>query len=537
LSNFGKELLDIQGVLAKERAPWESLWAEVSPLVLPRQDSFFGKNSTSGMKRSTEKVDDTAPLALERGSAGIEGILIPRKQLWHGIVPDMDREATFEELEWGERVRDFMFKHRYRASANFASQAHEMIMSLLAFGTGVMSIEDSVGEGIKYRNCHISEHYIMENQYGSVDTDYRMYKLTARQAVEKFKENTPETVAKIAEKTPTEKIEFLHVVMPDKNRDTNYKFASYHLLAETGEMIHVGGFKSFPYVISRWVTAPNEVYGRSPAMTVLSEIKMLNQIRKTDLRARHNAVAPPHLATDRQSLSKVSLKSNSIIYGAISPDGKQLLRPYNFGARIDVSNQTIEQSRTVINDAFFVTLFQILVNTPQMTATEVLSRDQEKGTLLSPSAGRQNNEWLEPQIHRELDIFTEYGVFEEGAILEMPESIRDDGGIVSVDFSNPLSLMQKSNEALGAEKTIQSLLPISQIDPTILDNVDWAKYAEILRKANGAPVGLFKSPDVIEAEQAQKKEMSDMQGLAQMAPQMAGAVKDIAQAQSFTEGK
>ena len=38
----------------------------------------------------------------------------------------------------------------------------------------------------------------------------------------------------------------------------------------------------------------------------------------------------------------------------------------------------------VINDAFLVTLFQILTETPEMTATEVIERTREKGALLSP---------------------------------------------------------------------------------------------------------------------------------------------------------
>ena len=36
----------------------------------------------------------------------------------------------------------------------------------------------------------------------------------------------------------------------------------------------------------------------------------------------------------------------------------------------------------VINDAFLVTLFQILTETPEMTATEVIERTREKGALL-----------------------------------------------------------------------------------------------------------------------------------------------------------
>ena len=40
---------------------------------------------------------------------------------------------------------------------------------------------------------------------------------------------------------------------------------------------------------------------------------------------------------------------------------------------------------------------------PQMTATEVIERTNEKGILLAPTIGRQQSEYLGPMIERELD--------------------------------------------------------------------------------------------------------------------------------------
>ena len=41
-------------------------------------------------------------------------------------------------------------------------------------------------------------------------------------------------------------------------------------------MLDEGGYRTFPYAISRYVTAPGETYGRSPAMLALPSIKTLN---------------------------------------------------------------------------------------------------------------------------------------------------------------------------------------------------------------------------------------------------------------------
>lgn len=52
----------------------------------------------------------------------------------------------------------------------------------------------------------------------------------------------------------------------------------------------------------------------------------------------------------------------------------------------------------------FITLFQILVDNPQMTATEAMLRAQEKGQLLAPTAGRIQAEFLGTLILRKLTL-------------------------------------------------------------------------------------------------------------------------------------
>lgn len=535
--SLARDLIQREARLRSDRANFEHHWAEIAPLVLPRQDDFFDERRQAGDRRTRNKYDDTATLALERGSAAIEGILIPRGQMWHGIQLPEELDDDYEAQLWAEDLTKFLFRNRYAVKANFASQAHEFIMSLLAFGTAVMSVEDITGFGLKYRNSHLSEHCILENARGLIDVDYRRYRLTAKQAYEKFKENTPEKVMDCLEKEPHRKMEFLHVVMPDVENDTDFPFVGYHVSVEDNELIAIGGFKSFPYIVSRWVTAPNETYGRSPAMNVLSEIKMLNQIRKTDLKARHNAVDPPILAADQMTIRKLSMKAGAINYGTVGADGRPLVMPYNSGGRIDVSNDVIQQSRQIINDAFFVTLFQILVDTPQMTATEVLYRAEEKGMLLSPSAGRQMSEWLSQMVAREISLYEDYGIFEDDGLLPMPESLKELGGSFEISYSNPLTQMQNAGEGSATERTIQSLIPAAQIDPSVLAPVDWAQYGDIIRKANGAPTRLFKSPEVIAQEKEQQAQAQAMAQMAQAAPQVAGAVKDIAQAEALNRAE
>jgi hypothetical protein len=78
------ELLRRHSRLLTERTLWESHWREVAQLVLPRSDFFQGR-LLPGDKHTEKIFDATACLALERFTASMESLLIPRTQGWHGL--------------------------------------------------------------------------------------------------------------------------------------------------------------------------------------------------------------------------------------------------------------------------------------------------------------------------------------------------------------------------------------------------------------------------------------------------------------------
>lgn len=535
------EIINRQQSLEGERSQWDAHWQEVAEACLNRQDDFYNKNQQGGEKRSQKKFDDTATLALDKFAAAMESILTPRASKWHGLKSGNPEVDDNQEAEiWFDKVTDFLFQQRYSPRANYASQQHETYISLGAFGTGVLIVEDSM-KGIRYKSSHISEHYYCENMHGVVDTNYRKFKLTAKQASEKFGEdNLPAAIQKALEKEPHRKFEFIHCVKPqDESKIINprngmpFAFESYYVSIEGQKLLSEGGFVSFPYIISRYVTSPSEVYGRSPAMSALAEIKMLNSMRKTDLRARHMAVDPPILAANEQSIRRMKMQPAHINFGTLDQNGNPLVRPYQNGARIDLSNDAIMQSREFINDTFLVTLFQILVDSPAMTATEVLQRAQEKGALLSPTMGRQQSEGQGRMIEREMSILEGYGLFEDGNVLAMPDIIKELDGQYFVEYTSPLSRMQKTEEALGTQRVVESALPFVQLDPTIMDNFNLDQYIDIIADSQGAPARLFRSEDEKAAIRKTRQEQEMAAMMTQAAPQVAGAVKDIAQAQSY----
>jgi hypothetical protein len=521
--------------LKATRGTWESHWQEIAERVLPRHAEFTARRP-AGEKRTRELFDATAALGLERFAAALESMLTPRAQRWHHLrASDSALNALPEVRAWFDQTEEILFAKRYASSANYASQQHEVYMSLGAFGTGVLFVgEDAARDGLLYRAAHLAECSVAEDFQGRIDTLYREFDYTARQASQRWGDAIPDAVRRAAEKEPERKFRFIHAVEPRIGRDparldaANKSFASVYVAEEGRAVVQESGFDEFPYMVSRYVTAPREIYGRSPAMTVLPDIKMLNEMNKTMIRQAQLAVEPPILVHDDGVLGRnegVGLTPGYINYGGVNRDGRPLMQPFQSGARVDIGLEMMEQRRRVINDAFLVTLFQILVDQPGMTATEALIRAQEKGALLTPVMGRQQSEALGPMIVRELAILQRLGT-----LPPLPRALAEAEGEYEIEYDSPLSRAQRSEQVVGITRTFEVLAPLASAQPEIFDVFNGDALAQLAAEVNGVPQKALNTPDAIAELRQGRAAQSQAQELLAAAPaanQAAGALAKL----------
>ena len=531
--------------LEGNRGTWESHWEEIAERVLPRHSGAFVGEQTGGAKR-TQKVFDSRPMiALERFAAVMDSMLTPRQQMWHNLratIPELNK--NFEVQDWFYKVNHILYDARYSPKANFAGQNSERWISMGAFGTGALFIDFDAASGLRYRHVNLKNLFLRENHQGIVDTVFRKFQLTPRQALQRFDENMLSDEILKAAKNPAmseRQYDFLHVVRPRDDYDPNRRDArgkpwgSYYIEVKSKMYVEEpGGYNSFPYSISRYITAPDEVYGRSPAMMALPDIKMLNEMSKTDIRAAHKLIDPPILLHDDGIMGggmKVDMRPNGLIYGGVDRNGRQMVQPFNTGARVDISDTKMDQRRTAIDDAFLVTLFQILVETPRMTATEALIRSQEKGMLLTPTMGRQQSEAVGPGIERELDLLSANKL-----LPPMPDALVEAEGEYEIVYDSPMSRMQRAEELVGVQRTMELLTPFAQINPEVLDIFDPDELARLTSEVSGVPTPVLRSPESIEEVRTQRQEQEQMAQMAQNAEPLAGALKDVAQANQLLTG-
>lgn len=364
------------------RNTFAAQWEEIAMLVLPtsRNTFFYGNFNWPGVKKTEQQVDATAMMALSRFGAILDSLLTPRNMVWHQLQadnPDINRDR--QAKLWYEQATRALFKHRYAPIGNFSAQNQQNYQSLGAFGTGAMFVDQAVNaanvpiRALRYKAIPLGELFLRENHQGLIDGFVRWFRLTARQAAQKWGEdNLPDTLKVSLEQQSQTPYNFLHRVCPRSDYDPERLdekgklFASYYICIEGQCVMSEGGYNSFPLAASRYDQTPGEIYGRSPAMMVLPSIKTLNAEKRTFLKQGHRA-ADPVLLTADDGLADFSMRPGALNKGGMSADGKPLVGILPTG-NIQINKEMMDEEKSLINDAFLVTLFQILTESPQMSS-------------------------------------------------------------------------------------------------------------------------------------------------------------------------
>jgi len=238
------------------------------------------------------------------------------------------------------------------------------------------------------------------------------------------------------------------------------------------------------------------------------------------LRQGHAAADPALLIAD-DGLINLNRRPGAINSGGISPEGRPLIGMVPHG-EIQVSKEMMEEEKTLINDMFLVTLFQILEKTPQMSATEVIERVNEKGILLAPTVGRQDSEYLGPMAERELDLLAE-----QRLLPPMPQILREAQGEYKLVSTSPLSRIARSQASAGFMRTLESFKEIINVtqDPSILDVFAMDRAGLGIADQQAVPESWMATPDEVKRKANNRAKQQQVEQQIKAAPAQAAMMK------------
>ena len=524
-TDLAKNLLKRFDRLKSQRQNWESHWQEVADYMQPRKADVT-KSRSKGDKR-TELIFDSSPLqSVELLAASLHGMLTNPSTPWFSLrFKEYEMENEDEAKEWLEDATEVMYSAFNKS--NFQQEIFELYHDLITFGTAAMFIEEDDDDVLKFSTRHINEMYIAENDKGRIDTVFRKFKLSARSAIQKFG-NVSNNIAVIAKKDPYEDVEILHAVYPRSDFDpkkqdkANMPFASVYLEAGSGDELSVSGFREFPFVVPRYLKASHEIYGRSPAMTALPDVKMLNEMSKTTIKSAQKQVDPPLLVPDDGFILPVRTVPGGLnFYRSGTRDRIETL---NIGANTPLGLNMEEQRRNSIRNAFYVNQL-MMQQGPQMTATEVIQRNEEKMRLLGPVLGRLQSELLKPLIDRCFALILRKNLFRPA-----PEFLS--GKDIEIEYVSPLAKAQKSTELQSIMRAIEIMGSLANVAP-VFDHINMDKLVRHLADIVGVPQKILKPQSELNAQreeaQAQQQQMEQMQQVQQLA-EAGGKVAPLAKA-------
>ena len=518
--------------LEADRGTWESHWQEILDYVMPRKAEITFLRSR-GEKRTEVLFDSTAITANNLLAASLQGTLTSPSLPWFSLkLRDDDANKIRDVQIWLEDTARRMYA--VFNESNFNTEVHEMYLDLCSVGTSAIFVEEAnegfLQGGLHFNTLHIAEYFIQENSTGRVDTLYRKYKMTARQAVQEFGEDNVGTKIKEAVKAkPDTQFNFIHAVepTPDYERSVGMKsktklpFHSCHVCFEDKMVVRVGGYNEFPYLVPRWSKATGEIFGRSPSYNALPDIKTLNKAVEIGLKAWAKAIDPPLLVTDDGVIGRVRMTPGGIT--VVRSD--TAIKPLQIGSNWQITDLKENQLRTAIRQAYYSDQLQ-LQEGPQMTATEVQVRYELMQRLLGPTLGRFQTEFLNPLIERVFGI-----MMRADALMPRPSEM--EGMNMDIEYVGPLARSQRMEEAIAVERLYQLAMQVVQVDPTVMDVINHEQAIRMRATLLGVPKTVLRGEDEV-AEIREQRAAAQQQAQEQaMAQQQADTA--LSQGKAMTE--
>ncbi|RWC38659.1 MAG: phage tail protein [Mesorhizobium sp.] len=532
------DILSRQAQLEGERSQYEAVWEAVSEFCDPDAPDVWSGRRQSGPDSQAERQErrgarvyaNTINSAANRLAAGLESLIIPQSEKWHGLsTAALNDEESDEEKEWAEALRDFLFSLRYSANSNFVPATQACLRNVVRYGPAYLYAEEGFAPHtlIRYASIPVVEGYLCRNRWGQVDIFHRRYERTARQAAQMLGyEKLPARIKMLVDdpaKCET-KISLIQCIQPRDERKMyrlggSYQyldtaFASYHVLEDEEVIVRESGFRSFPVSCFNWRRYEGDPYGISPTIEALTTVREENAVRRSGLRALQQVTDPATASKARLDYVPV-LNPGENYPGLIDDQGRPLIAPIATGQNPTYAFSYAESRAEEIRDMMFVNLFQTLVQNPQMTATEALIRQEEKGALLGPS-GSIIQAGFASNLDRELGILEDKGLYEEDSRFLPPASLA--GKAVRPTFTGPLDVLRRSAEARDTIQVVTTAMQMAQFDASVMDNIDGDEALKIVQSAGRSPQRIFRRQDEVAGiRDARAKAQAAQAGMAAIA--------------------
>jgi hypothetical protein len=514
-------------------------WQELAEIFLPNKAAFSLQRQAA--ERHHEDIFDGKPRQDARDLASaIDGLVFSEDWISLGVEDDALNENDTVK-RWLEAASDRLWRVMHNDRAGFVQRRGETNEYLTVFGHGLIWIgERRDRTGLLFRTYHLRDFGFEESPDGEINAlaldDY----LTAQQAVDKFGAANlhPEILHCLKnDKEYNKRWQFSQLVLPREDYDGDrigprgMAFTTAVLDVKHEDIVPrtEGGFHEFPAAVPRWATQPGSCYGRSVAMLALPDALTLQAMGKTLLVGGERAVDPPIMVPSDAMVSPLRTFPGGI--SVFDPSFMQdsglnsPIFPFPVSTNLPLGREMQFDYRQMIEAAFFKNVMRLPIESRQMTATEILERKEEFVRVLGPTFGRLQPEYPGAIAKRCLAL-----IERAGALPPRPEELEDVELIPMV--KSPLTAARKAIQVAGFSRSLEVITPLAAAQPEILDNFDGDEIVRDMPEAFQMPEKWLKPREAVEKIREGRAEQMAAAAAVESAAPVAGAIKDVATAQS-----
>ncbi|AZR58579.1 portal protein [Eikenella corrodens] len=533
-TNLRKRILKRHADLKKERASWDDHWRDISRHLLPRSGRFLADERNRGDKRFNEIYDSTGTQSLRILAAGMmSGMTSPARPWFKLAIEDTDLMQYQPVKLWLDQTTKLM--HTIFQRSNTYRTLHAMYEELGAFGTAASIILPDFDDVLHHYPLTVGEYAVATNWKGEVDTLYREFQKTVAETVREFGYDncSPALRRRYDNANYDGWVTIIHAIEPRLERDAsrrdalNMPWRSVYLEKGAGEndVLRESGFRRFPALCPRWTVSGGDIYGHSPGMEALGDIKQLQHEQLRKAQGIDYKTNPPLQVPTSLKYRDVDRLPGGIMY-TDSAGSQAGIRPL-YEVQLDLNHllQDIQDVRGRIRSTFYADLFLMLSNqqNPNMTATEVAERHEEKLLMLGPVLERLQNELLDPLIETTFDFMQEAQM-----LPPPPEEL--EGVDIDIQLVSMLAQAQQAVATNSIDRFISTVGGVAQFKPEVLDKIDADRLTDVYASALGVDQSIMLPEEQVQAVREQRAQQAQAQQQMEVASQAVDMMHKASQA-------
>lgn len=472
------------------RASWDATWNIIQSRVFPNYRDYVGASAVSKTEPARGGIKNYSAVVFGLINSVVSEI---NSKLCDPSVKWMDLRFgnnAFNDnavmRQWLYYCKEALYQLFADPSSGFYQSTYPFHLDWFTIGTACREVilrKDN--KKIRFNTISMQDIFIELSGYGEVETTYRRFNLNARQAVGLWGENLhPSIIEKAKKESSSAKsslMEFFEVVMPNplKNEFPTLDWISCVIDKTNKNIVDIGLHTRNPYIISRFMVAPGETYGRSLVWYAMPNISAINRLSKRALQMVDYASLPVYLVKDAQSLPRVQVTPGAFIQG-LDESGRPTIQPMQYGGDLGLLMEMYKQKIEEFKRCILAEDMTPYADTNK-TATEVNSINIQMANRIRPPIVLLEYEELYRTIMRTLTLMQQVGMLPEFPYEQLginPEDLPNPILDLRVTFAGQMFNMQRLQDLENSKLFLADVTQMAQVSPTILDCVNLDEFAK-----------------------------------------------------------